>query len=99
MKTLNIIRFEVLTVKMSMLVVWVAMPCGLIGKYQCFRGTYCLSLLLNIHPPKLLHPFNSVFAMHCIFQECNMPWGYCKKDYIPGSLEFVIYRLTKTPEL
>jgi hypothetical protein len=38
-------RFEVLTaVKMSMLVFWVVMPCGLVGKYQRFGGTYCLHL-------------------------------------------------------
>jgi hypothetical protein len=34
-------RFEVLmAVKMSVLVFWVIMLCGLVGKYQYFRGTY-----------------------------------------------------------
>jgi hypothetical protein len=35
--------FEVLTaVKMLMVVFWVVTPCGLVGGYQHFRGTYCL---------------------------------------------------------
>jgi hypothetical protein len=38
-------RFEVfMAVKMSMSVFWVVTPCGLRGKYQRFRGTYCLHL-------------------------------------------------------
>jgi hypothetical protein len=38
-------RFDVLTaVKMSMLVFWVVTPCGLVGRYQRFGGTYCLYL-------------------------------------------------------
>jgi hypothetical protein len=38
-------RSVVLTaVKMSMLVFWVVTPCGLVGRYQRFRGTYCLLL-------------------------------------------------------
>jgi hypothetical protein len=39
-------RFEVLpAVKVSMLIFWVVMPCGLTGRYQRFEGTYCLHLL------------------------------------------------------
>jgi hypothetical protein len=31
-------RFEVLiAVKMLMLAFWVVTPCGLVGRYQCFR--------------------------------------------------------------
>jgi hypothetical protein len=38
-------RFNILTaVKISMLVFWVVTPCGLVGRYHRFRGTYCLSL-------------------------------------------------------
>jgi hypothetical protein len=38
-------RFEVLmAVKMSILVFWVVMPCGLVGRYQHSGGTYCLCL-------------------------------------------------------
>jgi hypothetical protein len=38
-------RLEVLTmVKISMLVFWVAMQCGPVGRYQHFEGTYCLHL-------------------------------------------------------
>jgi hypothetical protein len=37
--------FEVLTA-VKMLVVWILMPRGLAGKYQCFEGTYCLYLQL-----------------------------------------------------
>jgi hypothetical protein len=38
-------RTEVLTaVKLSVLVVWVVTPCGLVGRYQCFGGTYCFRL-------------------------------------------------------
>jgi hypothetical protein len=29
---------------MLMLVFWVVTPCGLLGRYQRFRGTYCLHL-------------------------------------------------------
>jgi hypothetical protein len=37
----NYVRFEILTaVKMSMLILWVVMSCGLLG----FGGTYCLHL-------------------------------------------------------
>jgi hypothetical protein len=37
------VRFEVLTaMKVSMLVFWVVSPCGLIGRYQSFGGTYCI---------------------------------------------------------
>jgi hypothetical protein len=43
------VRFEVLTaVKMLMLFFWVVMLCGLVGRYQCFGGTYCLHLQLWI---------------------------------------------------
>jgi hypothetical protein len=35
--------FEVLTaVKMLMLFFWVVTPHGLVGRYQCFGGRYCL---------------------------------------------------------
>jgi hypothetical protein len=37
-------RFEVLTAKISMLVFWVVTPCGLVGEYESFGGTYCLHL-------------------------------------------------------
>jgi hypothetical protein len=38
-------RFEVLTaVKMSMLLFWIVTPCGLVGRYQGFGGTYCFHL-------------------------------------------------------
>jgi hypothetical protein len=38
-------RFEVLmTVKMSMLVLQVVMLCGLVGRYQCLRGTFSLKM-------------------------------------------------------
>jgi hypothetical protein len=37
----EITRFEVLTaMKISMLVFWVVMLCGPVGKYQCFGETY-----------------------------------------------------------
>jgi hypothetical protein len=39
-------RFSVLTaVNMSMLVYWVVTPCGLVGRYKRFGGTYCFHLL------------------------------------------------------
>jgi hypothetical protein len=37
-------RFEVLTVVKMSMVFWVVTPCGLVGRYQCFGGTYCLHL-------------------------------------------------------
>jgi hypothetical protein len=38
-------RFKVLmVVKMSMLVFWIAMLCGLVCRYQCFKRKYCLHL-------------------------------------------------------
>jgi uncharacterized membrane protein YqjE len=41
--------FEVLTVvKMTMLVIWVVTPCGLVGRYQRFGQTYCLHLQVCI---------------------------------------------------
>jgi hypothetical protein len=37
--------FEILTaVKMSMPVFWVVTPCGLVGRYQLLRGTYCVHI-------------------------------------------------------
>jgi hypothetical protein len=36
-------------VKMSMLVFWVVMSCGLVGRYQRFRGTYCWYLPTDPH--------------------------------------------------
>jgi hypothetical protein len=39
------VRYKVLTaVNMSMLLFWVVTPYGLVGRYQCFGGTYCLHL-------------------------------------------------------
>jgi hypothetical protein len=39
----QLVKLEVLTAaKMSMLVFWVIKPCGLVGRYQHFGGTYCL---------------------------------------------------------
>jgi hypothetical protein len=41
----EVMRFEILTAeKMSMLVFWVVMPCGLVGRHQRFGGTYSLHL-------------------------------------------------------
>jgi hypothetical protein len=38
------VRFEVpRAVRMSMFVFWVVTPCGLGGRYQRFRGTYCVT--------------------------------------------------------
>jgi hypothetical protein len=38
-------RSEVLTaVRMSILVLWIVTPCGLVGTYQRFGETYCLHL-------------------------------------------------------
>jgi hypothetical protein len=31
-----------MAVKMLILVIWVVTPCRLVGRYQHFRGTYCL---------------------------------------------------------
>jgi hypothetical protein len=43
--SLTYLRFEVLTaVKITMLVFCDATPCGLVGGYQGFGGTYCLHL-------------------------------------------------------
>jgi hypothetical protein len=46
------VRFEVLmAVKMSVLF-WVVMPCGHVGRYQHFRGKYCLQnigIYLQVH--------------------------------------------------
>jgi hypothetical protein len=40
-----LVRFEVFAVvKMSVLVSWVVTLCGLVGRYQRFRETYCLHL-------------------------------------------------------
>jgi hypothetical protein len=36
---------------LSVLVLWVVTPCGLIGRYQCFGGTYCL----HLHPWRWRH--------------------------------------------
>jgi hypothetical protein len=44
-KNMWILVVEVLTVDMSLVVFWVVMPCGYIGLYQHFGGTYCLQLL------------------------------------------------------
>lgn len=42
-----LLRFEVFTsVKTSMLIFWIVTPCGLVGIYQCFKGTCCL----HLHP-------------------------------------------------
>jgi hypothetical protein len=49
--------FEVLTaVKISVLVLWVIMPYGLVGTYQCFGVLYCLlhvSIALQSRRPTL----------------------------------------------
>jgi hypothetical protein len=38
--------FQVLAaVNMPMLLFWVVAPCGLVDRYQCFGGTYCLEPL------------------------------------------------------
>jgi hypothetical protein len=34
-----------MVVKMSVLVFWVVMPCGLVGRYKHFGRKYCLHLL------------------------------------------------------
>jgi hypothetical protein len=40
---------DVLTVvKMSMLVIWVVPPCGLVGRFQRFGGKYYLHLALKM---------------------------------------------------
>jgi hypothetical protein len=46
-KKKRIIALMVLTaVKMSIVIFWVIMPCGLVDGYQRFRGTYRLRLTL-----------------------------------------------------
>jgi hypothetical protein len=41
-------RLEVLmAVKMSMFAFWAVTPCGLIGSYQRFEGTYSLTLKME----------------------------------------------------
>jgi hypothetical protein len=37
-------------VKMLMLVVWVVVPSGLVGGYQCFGGTFCPEDSGNMFP-------------------------------------------------
>jgi hypothetical protein len=42
------LRFEVLTaVKVSVIVFWVVMPCGLVYDYECSGGIYSLYLHFN----------------------------------------------------
>jgi hypothetical protein len=57
-------RLEVLTaVKISLLVFWVVMPCGLVGRYQCFGETYCHTtrmLLFGTHNLRKLIHFCSI---------------------------------------
>jgi hypothetical protein len=41
------VGFELLTaVRIKMAVFWVVAQCNLVEIYQCFRGPYCLGLLL-----------------------------------------------------
>jgi hypothetical protein len=46
---IHCMRFEVLmVVKMLMLVFWIVMLCGLVGRYQCFGGTFCFHLRASV---------------------------------------------------
>jgi hypothetical protein len=36
---INSVRYEVLMAKMLMMF-WLVMQCGLVGRYQCFTGTW-----------------------------------------------------------
>jgi hypothetical protein len=53
-------RLEVLmSVKLLMLVFWVVMLCGLTGRHQHFRKTYCL--YLKMVPSMLVSAYNSTW--------------------------------------
>jgi hypothetical protein len=55
-------RFEVLrAVKISMLVFWVVMPCGLVGRYQRFGGKYCF--ILQVTPAMKMKAGCSIEAL------------------------------------
>jgi hypothetical protein len=42
-------RFEVLTVvKMLTLILWIVLPCELVGTHKCFRGIYYFSALSHV---------------------------------------------------
>jgi hypothetical protein len=63
-------RFEVLTaVKMLILVFWVVTSYGHVGRYQHFRGTYCLHLqpldpiLSQMNPVPTPHTFLVIFKI------------------------------------
>lgn len=62
---------------MSMSAFCVVTPCSLLGKYPVFQWSRLPQFSSKgISTPKSLHLLNSIFNMHCTFQECNMPWGY-----------------------
>jgi hypothetical protein len=48
-----------------MLVFWVVTPCGLVGRYQCFGGTYCLNFQnWKAHNPKDQHRHLNIRENH-----------------------------------
>jgi hypothetical protein len=53
--------------EISMSVFWVATPCGLAGRHQCFEESYCLHLQDFNSPPKLRYlptSLNRVTTQH-----------------------------------
>jgi hypothetical protein len=64
-------RFEVLTaVKMLMLVFWIVTPCGLVGRYQRFGGTYCLHL--QVFSPKAVCSSQTLVSTYKSTQHFNL---------------------------
>jgi hypothetical protein len=88
------LRFQVhMAVKMSMLVFWVVTPCGLVGRYQRFGGTYRLHLQgwrrRQYDPPKGWYAPMSPHGVTT--QKTNIEPILCMIKYIFVALQMLVF--------
>jgi hypothetical protein len=55
----------------KILIFWVVMPCGLVGKDQCFEGIYCLHLPLKME---------AVCSSEILVSTYKSAWHYNSED-------------------
>jgi hypothetical protein len=80
----KIMRFEILmTVNIKSAVFWYVMPCSLVDRYWCFRGTWCIFLRIKETGNRFLPAYQNT--------QCHILWTVWLQNFCGMTCVTVLY--------